>query len=108
MGFSKSGDYPPVEMVPGVTRRLIAVGDRVMAVRFTLLPGSAIPTHTHPHEQIGYVESGSMEFTVGDETRILGPGDAYVIPSGVPHGASPEVESTVVDIFSPPREDYLG
>lgn len=108
MGFSKAGDYPPVEPVPGVTRQLIAVSERMMAVRFILRPGSDIPVHTHPHEQIGYVESGTMKFTIGDETRSLGPGDAYIIPSGVPHGAAPEVECTVVDVFSPPREDYLS
>jgi len=78
-----------------------------MTIGEVLLDGDAtVPMHTHPHEQITYVIEGRFEFTVGDETTILEPGMAALIPSGVPHGGRTITACRVIDVFSPPRDDY--
>ncbi len=96
------------EMRPGVHMRLLA-GDALMfsAVRFD--PHSSVPTHQHPHEQIGYVIEGELDLWIGDDRRTLRKGDMYTIASNVPHGAETK-DSTclVLDAFTPLREDYVA
>lgn len=93
-------------LAPGVVLRPIW-GERLMLVRVEMEAGAEVPRHSHPHEQGGIVLEGEMEFTIGDERRRVGPGDAYLIPGGVEHqvrvGDRPAV---ALDVFSPPREDY--
>ncbi len=68
---------------------------------------SVVPMHSHPHEQMGMMLSGRLEFTVGGVTRILGPGDQWRIPGGVPHMVAALDEPAVaLDVFHPVREDY--
>jgi len=100
-------DSKKVEMVPNVRRQILACGERAMVVRIEIDKDAEVPMHTHPHEQIGYIASGSFRFTIGDETRDLEPGDGYAIPPHVPHGGIGIKDGTVaVDTFSPPREEY--
>jgi quercetin dioxygenase-like cupin family protein len=77
-------------------------------VRFA--PGGVVPDHSHPHEQFGTMLEGRMYLRIGDETRLLQMGDAYVIPPDVPHSAWPPEGETclALDVFVPPREDYLA
>jgi quercetin dioxygenase-like cupin family protein len=105
-GFSSSKDRQPVEMLPGVTRRMLSEGAGAMAVYVTVERGREVPLHTHPHEQIGYLHSGRARFTVGDEARTLEPLDGYSIPGGVPHGVLALEDCVFVDVFSPPRDEY--
>ncbi len=65
-----------------------------------------VPMHSHPHEQVTYVLSGRFEFTIGDQTTVLAPGIAALIPGGVMHGGKTLTACRVLDIFSPVREDY--
>jgi quercetin dioxygenase-like cupin family protein len=95
-----------VEMFPGVVRRTLTAGDRMMLVEVTLEDGAIVPTHTHPHEQTGYLVSGRMLFELADDRRELGPGDCWLVPSGEPHQVTALSACVVVDIFSPPREEY--
>ena len=95
-------------LVPGVTLRPVW-GERLMLVRVEMEPHSEVPRHRHPHEQGGIVLEGEMEFTIGEERRRVGPGDAYLIPSNVEHSVRVGDRPTVVlDVFSPPREEYKG
>src|SRR3989337_4505165 len=64
----------PVEMFPGVVRRTLTFGERLMLVEVTLDDGAVVPMHTHPHEQTGYLVSGRFLFELGGERRELGPG----------------------------------
>lgn len=96
----------PVEMVPGVWRRTLATGERLMLVHVTLEEEAVVPLHRHPHEQVGYVVSGELKMTIGGTEHSLKPGDSYLIPSNVEHGAVAPRGAQVLDIFSPPREDY--
>ncbi len=80
-----------------------------MAIRVELAKGSSLPSHSHPHEQIGFVISGRPRFNVAGETMLLNGGDGYSIPGGVLHSVDMVAEdSVVVDIFSPLREEYLS
>lgn len=79
-----------------------------MLSQVTMKEGAIIPLHSHPHEQGGVVLSGQLELQIGDETRILNPGEMYLIPSDVQHRAvAIGGEAIVMDVFSPIREDYI-
>ena len=107
--FTRAEDKDSVEMLPGIRRRLVAVGSRVMAIRVELDRGSVLPAHSHPHEQIGFVVSGRLRFNVAGETSLLQGGDGYSIPGGANHSVEEVIEdSVVVDVFSPVREEYLS
>jgi quercetin dioxygenase-like cupin family protein len=94
------------EIREGVNLRA-AWGENVMMAFINIEPGSVIPPHNHPHEQMGMVIEGKLEFTVGQESKVLQAGDAYLIPSGVEHSVKVVAgPARALDIFSPPREDY--
>jgi quercetin dioxygenase-like cupin family protein len=73
----------------------------------TLAPDAVVPTHSHPHEQMGMMVSGTMEFTIAGETREFSGNELYLVPGGVPHAAKAGPGGAVaLDAFSPPREEY--
>ena len=105
-GFRKPGDLSPRTLAPGVTARIVS-GEKLMFSLVTLEPGAVVPTHSHPHEQVGMMVSGTMEFTIAGETRILSGNEIYLVPGGVPHAAKAGPQGAVaLDAFSPPREEY--
>ena len=104
--FHTSADWPEIDAMPGIRRRVLSCGDEIMIVQFTIDPGAEVPLHTHPHEQVGHVVSGRMKFQIGDEVRELGPGDGYSVPGGVTHGAIGVTQTVAIDSFHPVREDY--
>lgn len=66
-----------------------------------------VPLHSHPHEQAGMVISGRLQLTIGDETKVLTPGEMYIVPGDVPHSAvAIGGACEVLDVFSPIRQDY--
>jgi quercetin dioxygenase-like cupin family protein len=94
-------------MFPGVVRRTLASGDRATVVEVTVAKGTAVPVHQHEHEQVGYVARGRLLFEIDGQTRELAEGDSYLALSNVPHGVTALEDSIAVDIFSPPRTEYL-
>ena len=99
-------DSVPVQALPGIIRRTLVHGPRMMICEFTLQAGSDLPMHAHPHEQAGYVVSGRIRLTLAGQIHELGPGDTYYAAPNVPHGAHILETAVVVDTFCPPREDY--
>lgn len=95
-----------VVMFPGVVRRTLNAGALTMLCEIELARGSAVPLHTHPHEQIGYLSRGRLLFVIGDEQRELQAGDSWCVPGDVPHGVTALEDSIAIDIFSPPRDEY--
>jgi quercetin dioxygenase-like cupin family protein len=95
-----------VEMLPGVVRRTMTDGERMMLCEIELAKGAVVPLHTHPHEQTGYLVRGRLLFRIGDEERELSPGDTWMIPGDVPHIVTALEDSIAIDIFSPPRDEY--
>jgi quercetin dioxygenase-like cupin family protein len=99
-------DATPVEMLPGLVRRTLAVGDRAMVAEFRGQAGVVIAEHSHPQEQVGYVVSGNMAIIIAGVENVVRPGDSYAIGGGVPHGARFLTDLVVVEAFAPPRDDY--
>lgn len=99
-------DSNPVEMVPGVIRRTLVTSNKMMICEFKFKADAEIPIHAHPHEQVGYIVSGRVRMTIDDKEFELSAGDSYAAPSNVTHGALILDDATIVDTFSPPREDY--
>ena len=82
-------------------------GEHLMLSYLEMEAGAEIPWHQHPHEQGGILLSGRMQLSIGDETRTVEPGAMYLIPANVRHRAiAIDGPATVLDVFSPIREDY--
>jgi quercetin dioxygenase-like cupin family protein len=95
------------EIGPGLFLRSIS-GQRAMVNFVNYEPHSESPVHAHDPEQIEIVLEGSLQINVNGTVQTLFPGDLCVIPSGVPHGARTLAQSCqVIDIFSPPRTEFI-
>jgi quercetin dioxygenase-like cupin family protein len=100
-------EIPPKKPADGIAMRVIH-GERMTFAYFTFTPGTPLPEHRHPHEQIGTVVKGEMELTIGGETRAVSAGGAYHIPSDTVHSARClKGPAEVIEVFSPVREDWL-
>lgn len=104
--FVTPQDSPQVEMADGIHRRTMGTTDEAMICEFLFLRDTIIQPHSHMNDQVGYIVSGQLEATIGDQTRILNPGDSYAIPSGIVHSARAIKDTITIDVFSPPRNDY--
>ncbi len=91
----------------GLTRKVAAYNDNVMCVEVHFEKGTVAARHHHPHEQITYVISGKFEFTVGDQTYVVSAGDSLYKQPNIEHGATCLEAGTLLDIFTPHREDFL-
>ena len=96
-----------VEMWPGVVKQSMAWGERLMIVVYHIDSGGVVSPHSHEHEQGGFVVKGELECVIGEESSIVKAGESYMIPSGVTHSARVSEPTEVIDVFSPPREDFL-
>ncbi len=75
--------------------------------RFALERGAVVPAHSHEHEQVSYVISGALRFTVGGEHILVRAGEALQIPSRAEHSVQVVEDTEVIDVFSPIRQDWL-
>ncbi len=101
-------ENPWIEIVPGIKRRTITAGAAMYQMRAELAAGSRLPEHAHPQEQIAHVIKGRLKLTVAGVPHELAAGDAVYIATNVPHSGETIEETTVIDTFSPPRDDYLA
>ena len=104
--FYNADDLEP-ETVEGNVTRYIYTARNMQTVEYRFPPHKTFPPHKHDdHEQIGYLVKGKMGFKVGDEEKIILPGDYYIAPAGVIHNAwTLDEPSVLLDFFSPPRDD---
>jgi quercetin dioxygenase-like cupin family protein len=103
-------NLPAEELKDGLTRRLIT-GDRMMIAHIYFKKGVDVPRHSHENEQITYVLEGALLFHLGangERELIVRAGEVLVIPSYVPHSAVALDDTLDVDIFNPPRQDWLA
>jgi quercetin dioxygenase-like cupin family protein len=105
-GFSSIANAPEEKITDKITRRVIS-GEQCMIVWWNILSGAHLDAHSHRHEQVFWMLSGKMEMRIGEERRTCGPGEIGVIPGGVEHEAWFHEDTQVIDIFAPPREDFL-
>ncbi len=96
-----------VTQLDGSSRRVILDLSELMLVEFTFEAGGIGALHSHPHLQTSYVAEGTFEVTIDGETRTLGPGGAYIVPSGLVHGVKALTAGRLIDSFTPRRDDFL-
>jgi len=94
------------QLTDNIKRRMI-VGTNEMLVRWEFTKGAVAARHSHPHEQIVVMVHGKLRLIVGDAETIMGNDDIVVIPPNTPHEAHALEDTVVIDVFSPPREDFL-
>lgn len=92
----------------GVVRKVLAYSENLMSVELHFDKGAIGAKHSHPHEQIGYLISGSLIFQEeGKEDKVLVAGDTYYVAPDVPHGVVAVEETMLLDIFTPMRKDFV-
>ena len=97
----------PIEHVNPLLDRQLVTGDRSMLARIVLRMGCVVPTHSHDNVQITYVLAGALKFSIDGREIIVGAGEVLVIPSQMPHSAVALEDTIDLDIFCPPRADWL-
>jgi len=103
-------DDIPKERVTDMLERRLITGDRMMLAHVYLKKGCIVPRHSHENEQLTYILEGALRFWIGEdegEQIVVGAGEVLHIPSNVPHKAEALADTLDVDIFSPPRQDWL-
>jgi len=108
--FYRWDDMPKEQVTEQLQRRLITA-DRMMLAHVYLKKGCVVPKHSHHNEQLTYILDGALKFWIGeDESKevIVRAGEVLVIPANVLHKAEALEDTLDVDIFSPPREDWLN
>jgi len=99
------------ERVSDMLERRLISGDRMMLAHVYLKKGCIVPKHSHDNEQLTYILEGALKFWIGEdggEEITVSAGEVLLIPSHVPHKAEALEETVDVDVFSPPRQDWLA
>jgi quercetin dioxygenase-like cupin family protein len=107
MVFYKKSGVGYRQVMEGIRLKTLVHGEKTLLCEFRIKKGKALPSHSHPHEQTGYLFSGHMKFIIGDNVFEAEPGDSWCIPGDVEHAAEAFEDSMGVEVFSPVREEYL-
>ena len=99
------------QLNPSIVRQYVT-GAQSMLARIELTKGCLVPTHSHPNEQIAYIEKGSLKFILGypgdePQVHIVNAGEMLVIHANLPHSAEALEDTIDFDIFAPPRQDWI-
>ena len=106
---------PLEQLNPALSRRIVT-GKEVMVAHVHLKAGAIVPKHHHANEQVTYILQGALRLWVGDQVDsphdadgiVVAAGELLVIPSNVPHRAVALEDTLDVDVFAPPRQDWLS
>jgi len=104
-------DDMPKEKVSDMFERRLITADRMMLAHVYLKKGAIVPRHSHENEQLTYILEGCLKFWIGDDESqelLVRAGEVLHIPSNVPHKAEALEDTLDVDIFDPPRQDWLN
>jgi len=104
-------DQMPKEKVTGLLDRRLITGEHMMLAHVYLKKGCVVPKHQHENEQLTYVLEGALRFWIGEDGKqelIVHGGEVLHIPSNIPHKAEALEDTLDVDVFSPPRWDWLN
>jgi quercetin dioxygenase-like cupin family protein len=102
-----SWDTVPVEVLSETISRKIITGDRLMVAQVFIKKGGVVPRHAHENEQVTYILEGALQFELEGQTVIVAKGQVLHIPSNVPHEAVALEDTLDLDIFNPPRQDWI-
>ena len=106
--FTENKTVSPTDLGGGVKRKILSYSNNLMTVELTFPKGATGARHSHPHEQIGYIVSGSLIYQEeGQEDKILHTGDTYYVAPNIVHGVEILEDTKLLDIFTPMREDFL-
>jgi quercetin dioxygenase-like cupin family protein len=98
----------PVERLNSLLDRQFVTGERSMLARLVLRTGCVVPMHSHENEQITYILDGALKFVIEDKEHVVRAGEVLVIPSHTPHSAEALEDTIDLDIFCPPRADWIN
>jgi quercetin dioxygenase-like cupin family protein len=100
-------DMPTEHLNPLLDRQFVA-GEKSMLARLILRAGCVVPLHSHENEQITYILEGALKFSLQGKEVIVRAGEILVIPSNVPHSAEALEDTVDLDVFCPPRADWIS
>jgi quercetin dioxygenase-like cupin family protein len=106
--FVRSAEVPWETVGEGVRRQVLGHGPDLMMVVVEFQPGAVGTLHRHPHRQVTWVAAGTFEVSVGGVWQLLGPGDCFYVAAELEHGVVAREAGTLVDVFTPAREDFLA
>lgn len=92
---------------PLIDRELV-VGDKIMLARVLMKKGAHVPMHQHHNEQVTYILEGALKFAIDGKEIVVHAGEVLCIPSNMPHEAWAVEDTVDLDVFNPPREDWLN
>jgi unsaturated pyranuronate lyase len=104
--LTRWADIEVEELNPLIGRQFV-VGANVMVARVLLKKGAHVPLHSHHNEQITYILEGALKFVLEDKEVVVRPGEVLCIPPNVPHEAFALEDTVDLDIFNPPRQDWI-
>ncbi len=103
-----SWESVPMEQMSEVISRRLVSGEKAMVAQVFFKKGGVVPLHHHENEQITYILEGALQFELEGRTVTVRKGEVLVIPSNVPHKAVALEDTLDLDIFAPPRADWLN
>lgn len=105
--FALDAELPWDGAGPGIRRKVLCFDAGVMMVRVMFESGAVGAAHSHPHVQCSMVESGVFDVTISGETRRLGVGDSFLVPSNAVHDAVAVEAGVLIDVFTPMRDEFV-
>jgi quercetin dioxygenase-like cupin family protein len=97
----------PLEDLNPLLQRQFVVGQEIMLARVLLKKGCIVPEHSHHNEQLTYVLEGALKFWIDGKEIVVHAGETLCIPSNLPHKAEALVDTVDLDVFAPPRADWI-
>ena len=97
-----------IESLNPLLGRQLVVGQNIMLARVLLKKGCVVPEHSHPNEQVTYVLEGALKFWIDGREIIVGTGETLTIPPNMPHKAEALEDTVDLDVFYPPRADWMS
>jgi quercetin dioxygenase-like cupin family protein len=105
--YIRLADMPVEHLNPLVDRQFVA-GEKSMLARLILRKGCKVPLHSHENEQITYILEGALKFSLQGKEIVVRAGEILVIPSNLPHSAEALEDTVDLDVFCPPRADWIN
>ncbi len=107
MKYLKWKDVELEHLNPQIDRQMV-VGDQIMVARVLLVKGAHVPLHHHHNEQVTYILDGALKFAIDGKEIVVRMGEVLCIPSNMPHEAWALEDTVDLDVFTPPRADWLA
>ena len=107
MKYLRWKDVELEHLSPTIGRQMV-VGDQIMIARVLLAKGAHVPLHSHHNEQVTYILEGALKFAIDGKEIVVRTGEVLCIPPNMPHEAWAEEDTVDLDVFTPPRADWLS